>query len=90
MHYDSLEIEELKSQVNIVKVVGKYVDLKQKGRDFWGCCPFHSDKTPSFKVSEEKQLYHCFGCQAGGDVLTFLREIEDLSFCEAVEALEEF
>lgn len=90
MSYEDSEISEIKSQVNIIKVIGKYVDLGRKGRQWWGCCPFHPDKTPSLTVSEEKQVYHCFGCQEGGDVITFLRQFFHLTFREAVEKLEEF
>jgi DNA primase len=73
--------------VPIVETVAKYVKLARKGRVFWGCCPFHKDKTPSFKVENERQSFRCFGCDKGGDVIDFLRAIEKLSFAEAVERL---
>ena len=70
-------------------VVSEYVNLKQRGRSFTGLCPFHSEKTPSFTVSREKQLFHCFGCGAGGDVLTFIMRIENLTFGPALRLLAE-
>ncbi|MCD7928121.1 MAG: DNA primase, partial [Oscillospiraceae bacterium] len=80
-------IDELVQRADIADVVGQYVSLKQKGSSLWGLCPFHSEKTPSFSVSRDKQIYHCFGCGKGGDVLGFLMEIEHLNFVEAVQLL---
>ncbi len=81
------ELEEIKNKIDIVEYVGKYVQLKQSGRNFKGLCPFHSEKTPSFMVSPEKQIWHCFGCNEGGDVISFVEKIECLSFSEAVKEL---
>jgi DNA primase len=80
-------IEEINRRLDIVDLVSKYVSLKKQGRNFIGLCPFHSEKTPSFIVSPEKQIYHCFGCHAGGNGINFLMQIENLSFPEAIEKL---
>ena len=80
-------IEDIRSQSDIVEIVSKYVLLKQSGKNYKGLCPFHSEKTPSFTVSYDKQIYHCFGCGAGGNVFKFLMEVEDLSFVDAVKKL---
>ncbi len=82
-------IEEIKEHNEIVAVVSEYVQLKPQGRAYVGLCPFHGEKTPSFTVSREKQLYHCFGCGAGGDVLSFIMNIENLTFGEALRLLAE-
>lgn len=79
--------EEIRNRVNIVDVVSEYVPLKRSGRNYTGLCPFHSEKTPSFTVSEEKQIFHCFGCGAGGDVFSFVMKHENLSFYEALKTL---
>lgn len=81
------QVEEIKSKNNVVDVVGQYVVLKKLGRHFKGLCPFHTEKTPSFLVNEELNLYKCFGCGAGGDVIKFLMEIEGMSFLEALQNL---
>ncbi|MDG5786561.1 DNA primase [Evansella sp. AB-P1] len=78
------KIEEIRKSVDIVDVITEYVQLKKQGRNLIGLCPFHGEKTPSFSVSPEKQLYHCFGCGAGGNVYSFLMESEGLSFIESV------
>jgi len=80
-------IEQIRQATDIVQIVGEYVRLKKRGRDMWAPCPFHSEKTPSFKVSPDKQFYHCFGCGKGGNVITFLMEHEKMSFVEAVRHL---
>ncbi|BCJ86207.1 DNA primase [Effusibacillus dendaii] len=80
-------IERIRHHFDIVDVVSEYVELKRSGRSFVGLCPFHSEKTPSFSVSQPKQLYHCFGCGAGGNVISFIMHIENLSFLESVEHL---
>lgn len=81
------EVEEVKSRLNIVELVGRYVALKPSGQRFKGRCPFHPDDTPSFLVSPDKGLWHCFGCHAGGDAIGFLMKIERLSFPEALTRL---
>jgi DNA primase len=83
------QVEEIKSRNNIADVVGQYVALKKMGRHQKGLCPFHSEKTPSFLVNEELNLYKCFGCGAGGDSIKFLMEIEGISFLDALERLAE-
>ena len=80
-------INELNQRADIAEIVGAYVPLTRKGANLWGLCPFHSEKTPSFSVSPEKQIFHCFGCGKGGGVLTFLMEIENLNFPDAVHQL---
>lgn len=80
-------VQQLKDRADIESVVGSYVQLKRKGRTLWGLCPFHSEKTPSFTVSPDNGLFHCFGCGAGGDVITFIRKIENLDYPEAVQLL---
>lgn len=77
-------LERVRSQVNIVDVVSQFVQLKKQGKNLFGYCPFHDERTPSFSVREEKQLFHCFSCGRGGNVFTFLMELEGLSFPEAV------
>ena len=86
-HIPETTIEEVRNRVDIVDVVSEFVPLKKSGKNHKGLCPFHSEKTPSFTVSEEKQIYHCFGCGNGGNVFKFLMEIDDLSFVEAVRQL---
>lgn len=80
-------ISELRDKIDIVDVVSRYVRLKKTGRNFVGLCPFHEEKTPSFVVSPEKQIFHCFGCGASGDVIKFLMRIEDIDFKTAVTEL---
>lgn len=82
-------IDRLVSESDIVSVLGNYVKLTKRSNNFVSCCPFHEEKTPSFTVSPQKSIYHCFGCSAGGNVLTFLQEHEGLTFVEAVEKLAE-
>jgi DNA primase len=83
----SEQINEIQKLTDIVEVVGRYVNLKRGGKNYMGLCPFHSEKTPSFSVSPEKQLYKCFGCGEGGNVFTFLMKKEGLSFPEALKSL---
>lgn len=80
-------IDDLLNRVDIVEVVDSRVPLKKKGKEYSACCPFHSEKTPSFTVSQNKQFYHCFGCKANGSAIGFLMEYEHLSFPEAIEEL---
>ena len=81
------QIDEIRQRSDIVAVVSEYVALKKSGRNFAGLCPFHSEKGASFTVSQEKQLFHCFGCGEGGNIFDFLMKIEDLSFADAVAEL---
>lgn len=81
------DVEEIKSRLNIADIIGKRVTLKKAGRNFKALCPFHNEKTPSFIVSPDRQTYHCFGCQKGGDVFTFVMEYEHVDFPEALEEL---
>ena len=80
-------IDELTRRADIVDIVNSYVPLSKKGANHWGLCPFHNEKTPSFSVSQDKQIYHCFGCGKGGGVLSFLMEIENLTYPEAIRLL---
>ncbi len=80
---------EVKARLDIVEVIGGYVRLQRSGRDLKGLCPFHSERTPSFSVSQEKQAWYCFGCQEGGDLLTFVEKIEHVDFLGALEMLAE-
>ncbi|EHL73725.1 DNA primase [Bacillus smithii] len=82
-------LDRIKHSVNIVDVIHDYVQLSKQGKNYFGLCPFHGEKTPSFSVSPDKQIYHCFGCGAGGNVFTFLMEIENISFQEAAVQLAE-
>lgn len=82
-------IRDVKDRLDIVQVVGRYVELKRAGRSWMGLCPFHGENAPSFNVSQERGFYHCFGCQAHGDVIRFVQEIENLSFGEAIRQLAE-
>lgn len=81
--------EELRNQADILKIVGDYVSLKKKGNNYWACCPFHNEKTPSFSVNPSKGLFKCFGCGKGGDAITFVMEIEGAPFPEAVKTVAE-
>ena len=81
--YSEEVIEEVRSKNDIVDVISGYVSLKKKGSSYFGLCPFHNEKSPSFSVSRQKQMYYCFGCGAGGNVITFIMEYENFSFVEA-------
>src|ERR1051326_7310834 len=87
MRYGPNLLEEILRRTDLVQLVGRRVKLVRKGRGMWGCCPFHKEKTPSFKVENERRLYKCFGCGAGGDAFKWLTETEGLTFPEAVEKL---
>ena len=87
MAWDNSFIDELKMQVNIVDVVGRVVELKKSGANYKGLCPFHSEKTPSFMVNEEKQIFNCFGCGEKGDVIKFVESYNKIPFMEAVDSL---
>ena len=82
-------LAQLKSKIDLVELVGSYVPLERKGGNWWGRCPFHHEKTPSFTVNADNQFYHCFGCGASGDAITFIREIESVDFMDAVKMLAE-
>jgi len=84
MFYPDEIVEQVRESNNIVDVIGSYVRLQKRGGSYVGLCPFHNEKTPSFSVSPDKQLYHCFGCGAGGNVFTFVMEYENMSFQEAI------
>jgi len=81
------QIEEVKGKTDIVSLIGEYIEVKKAGRNYKAICPFHSEKTPSFMISPELQIYKCFGCQAGGDVFAFLKEYEGMEFGEALKFL---
>jgi DNA primase len=87
MAYSKEMIEKVIEANDIIDVISEYVELKKAGKEFKGLCPFHREKTPSFMVSQEKQVYHCFGCNASGNVVTFIMDIENLTFKEAIEFL---
>ena len=87
MRYGEGLLEEIRRRTDLVALVGRRVKLVRKGRVMWGCCPFHAEKSPSFKVENERRLYKCFGCGKGGDAFKWLTETEGLSFPEAVEKL---
>ena len=86
-YFDNELIAQIKDANDIVSVVSEHVALKKKGQNYWGCCPFHNEKTASFSVSPEKGFYYCFGCRASGNSIKFLMEIEHLTFPEALEKL---
>ena len=91
MAYESRQawIDAVRQSVDIVEVVGRHVALKRKGRHWWGICPFHAEKTPSFSVDAQQQLFYCFGCHEGGTVFTFLMRLEGREFLDVVESLGE-
>ena len=89
MYYSEDLIEEVRMKNDIVDVISGYVKLQKKGSSYFGLCPFHNEKSPSFSVSRQKQMYYCFGCGAGGNVFTFLMEYENYTFIEAVQFLAE-
>ena len=89
MHFDDSKIEEIKSRVDIIELTSEYLTLKKTGRNFIGLCPFHQEKTPSFTVNREKQIFYCFGCGEGGNAITFLMKIADKTFPEAIKDLAE-
>ncbi|MFP7297601.1 DNA primase [Neobacillus niacini] len=83
------KINQIRQSVDIVEVISEYIQLKKQGRNYFGLCPFHGENSPSFSVSSDKQIYHCFGCGAGGNVFSFLMELEGISFLEAAVKLAE-
>lgn len=87
MYYPEELVEEIRSKNDIVDVISSYVRLQKKGSSYFGLCPFHNEKSPSFSVSPDKQIFHCFGCGVGGNVFTFISKIEGIGFKEAIENL---
>ncbi len=87
--YSDEIIDEVRQTNDIVDIISQYVHLKRSGRNFFGLCPFHNEKSPSFSVSPDKQIFHCFGCGIGGNVFTFLTKIEGINFVEAIQTLAE-
>ncbi|MGB9112758.1 MAG: CHC2 zinc finger domain-containing protein, partial [Acidimicrobiales bacterium] len=81
------DVARVRTATDIVALIGEHTALKRVGRRFQGLCPFHSERSPSFSVNAEEGLYYCFGCQAHGDAITFVRETEGLDFADAVERL---
>ena len=89
VRYNEAIIDEVKVNNDILDIISQYVILKRSGRNFLGLCPFHKEKTPSFSVSPDKQIFHCFGCGVGGDVITFICKIENVNYREAIQILAE-
>ena len=89
MRYSEDILNEVKENNDIVEVISQYVHLKRSGRNYFGICPFHNEKSPSFSVSPDKQIFHCFGCGVGGNVISFISKIEGIGFKEAIETLAE-
>ncbi|HOO29326.1 MAG TPA: CHC2 zinc finger domain-containing protein, partial [Lachnospiraceae bacterium] len=89
MYYPDELVEEIRLKSDIVEVISSYVRLQKKGSNYFGLCPFHNEKSPSFSVSPAKQIYYCFGCGAGGNVITFIMEYENYTFVEALKFLAE-
>ncbi|MEG0227894.1 MAG: CHC2 zinc finger domain-containing protein, partial [Lachnospiraceae bacterium] len=87
MYYSEDLVEDIRMKNDIVDVISGYVKLQKKGSSYFGLCPFHNEKSPSFSVSRAKQMYYCFGCGAGGNVFTFIMEYENYSFVEALKYL---
>ena len=82
-------VEQVRSSADIVKIVSQYVSLKRKGDRFWGCCPFHQEKTPSFSVKPDGGFFYCFGCHVGGNVFKFVSLQENVKYFEAVAMVAE-
>jgi len=89
MRIPESKIEEIRNSVSIVDVISEYVQLRKRGKNYIGLCPFHNEKTPSFTVTEEKQIFHCFGCHAGGNVFKFLMDYKKISFVESIQEIAE-
>ena len=87
VRYSDELIEEVRNSNDIVDIISQYVVLKRSGRNYFGLCPFHKEKSPSFSVSPDKQIFHCFGCGAGGNVIHFVSKIENIGFKETLEVL---
>jgi DNA primase len=82
-----ITIKAVSDRADLVAIAGEYTRLEKRGGDYWGCCPFHHESTPSFHIIPLRKMYHCFGCGVGGDAITFYKEIEKLTFSESVVAL---
>ena len=82
-------IAEIRDKTDIVSLISEYVTLKKKGRHYWGCCPFHNEKTASFSVNPEKAMFYCFGCQSGGDAFAFVMKLENQNFIDTARQLAE-
>ena len=80
-------INAVQNSADIVSIIGEYTKLERRGSDWWGCCPFHNEKTASFHVEPDKKFYYCFGCHAGGDVIKFIMEQEKVSYSDAIATL---
>ena len=80
-------LDEVIAKNDIVSVISKYITLTRRGQNYWACCPFHMEKTPSMSIKEDGQFFKCFGCGEGGNVINFVRKIEDVDFVKAVEIL---
>lgn len=89
MRIPESKIEEIRNSISIVDVISEYVQLRKRGKNYIGLCPFHTEKTPSFTVTEEKQIFHCFGCHAGGNVFKFLMDYKKISFVESIQEIAE-
>ena len=89
MRIPESKIEEIRNSISVVDVISEYVQLRKRGKNYIGLCPFHAEKTPSFTVTEEKQIFHCFGCHVGGNVFKFLMDYKKISFVEAVQEIAE-
>lgn len=89
MRIPESKIEEIRNAANVVDIISEYVPLRKRGKNFIGLCPFHNEKTPSFTVSDDKQIFHCFGCHAGGNVFKFIMDYKKISFIESIQELAE-
>ena len=89
VRYSDELLDEIRNSNDIVDIISQYVVLKRSGRNFFGLCPFHKEKSPSFSVSPDKQIFHCFGCGKGGNVFHFISQIENVNFVESVGILAE-
>ena len=85
--FDNSFTDELRQRLSLVDVISRRVPLTKKGQNYWGCCPFHNEKTPSFSVNEDKGFYHCFGCGEHGDIISFVMKSENLDFKDAIKEL---
>src|SRR5882757_5511689 len=87
LKFDQDFIEKVREATNLIDIIGQHVELKRSGNGFSGLCPFHGEKTASFSVSEDKQVYHCFGCKASGNIFEFVQQTQGLTFPETLEYL---